>query len=83
MQENEQAPVFGKVSNLEQESNFVQGLRRFKVKPIKVAQAHNSVFSEWQYNYEHRDWRLEQYRRVSVQERQDGQINWEKFYYAN
>jgi hypothetical protein len=83
MQENEEMPTLGKAFNRERERHFVQGLRRFKAKLIRVARDQNHVFSEWQYDYDHQDWGPRQAYQVSVQEWQDGQVIREKFYFAN
>ncbi|MGV3538947.1 MAG: SnoaL-like domain-containing protein [Rufibacter sp.] len=82
MQENENQPTVGKLSNRLREEDFFSSITEFRsAKPLKVTVGEGVSMVEWQYDYTHKDWGIRNYTQVSVQEWKDGLIIKEKFYY--
>ena len=83
MQENESEPTIGKEANRKREEEFFNNLKEFKsATPLKVAVGKDVTVVEWHYDYTHSELGVRNYKQVSVQEWQDGQIIKEKFYYG-
>ena len=83
MQENENAPTFGKKANRRREEEFFSSIVEFRgAKPMKVTVGQNITMVQWHYDYTHKDWGLRNYTQVSVQEWKDGKIIREQFFYG-
>jgi len=85
MQENEQAPTFGKQANLQREIAFFGNVTGFSenAKLLDVAFGDNVTMVKWHYDYFHKEWGKKNYTQVSVQHWKDGQIVREQFFYGN
>lgn len=84
MQENELPPTVGKAANRKREEEFFGAITDFRgANPLKVTVGEGVTMVEWHYDYTHKDWGVRNYRQVSVQEWENGQIVREKFYYGS
>jgi len=84
MQENESDPTVGKAANRKREEEFFASITEFReARPLKVAVGEGVTVVEWHYDYDHRTWGVRNYRQISLQEWENGQIVKEKFYYAS
>jgi hypothetical protein len=84
MQENDNAPTIGKAANRQREIEFFSSITDFRgAQPLKVTIGENVSMVEWHFDYTHKDWGVRNYKQISVQEWQNGQIINEKFYYAS
>ena len=83
MQENHNEPVVGKEANRVNEEQFVNNITEFRNAAVKeVIYNDEYVVTQWHFDFDHRDWGTRNYDQLSVQQWQNGQIVYEKFYYS-
>jgi len=78
-----QPPREGKALNRQYEEAFVNGLTEFRgaeVKASSVDEAAGKAFTEWSFDFTHKDYGSQTYDQVAVQTWADGQIVEERFY---
>lgn len=85
MQENEDAPRIGKEVNRIHEEAFSGNIVEFRNAEVKnVIVSDQMTVVEWDFDFTHRDWGVRTFTQVAVQRwNENGQINYEKFYYNN
>ncbi|KKR78946.1 MAG: hypothetical protein UU24_C0021G0015 [Candidatus Nomurabacteria bacterium GW2011_GWA2_40_9] len=82
MQENEDAPRIGKVSNRAHEEAFVNGITEVReMKVLGIATGDNYSTMEYSIDATHKDWGEMKMSQVAVQHWKDGKVISEKFYY--
>lgn len=83
MQENENPPTVGKEANRKREIEFFNSITEFRgATLLSFGAGENKTFTEWSYDYTHKDWGVRKYKQVAVQTWKDGKIINEKFYYG-
>jgi hypothetical protein len=83
MQENEQEPTIGKISNRLREQEFFSNTTGFENSKVEsIATGNDVAILVWHYNYNHREWGQKNYKQVSVQHWKDGKIVKEQFFYG-
>lgn len=84
MQENEAPPTVGKSANREREIQFFNSITEFRgAQLLSMGAGEDKTYTEWFYDYTHKDWGSRTYKQVSVQTWKNGKIIHEKFYYGN
>jgi hypothetical protein len=84
MQENANAPVFGKHANRQRELEFLNNIIEFRHASVQGHAVGNDIsFVVWNYDYTHKEWGIKKYTQVSVQNWKDGKIIREQFFYSN
>jgi hypothetical protein len=84
MQENETAPTIGKDANRNRELEFFENITDFRKAEVQgVAIGENLSTVIWKFDYTHKQWGVRNYKQVSVQHWEDGQIIKEQFFYGN
>ena len=83
MQENENAPVVGKMACRANEEAFVGSKTAFRGAQVKQVLINDDIaVVQWHFDYDHAQWGTRNYDQVAVQRWRDGQIVNEKFYYS-
>lgn len=87
MQDNDSEPRKGKKECRNYEEQFVNNLKEVhdvKVKSVAVNEDDNVAMAEWLFDMTFKDGTRDTRNQVSVQKwNENGQVEWEKFYYPN
>ncbi len=85
MQENDEEERVGKDVNRAFEEAFVNGLTEFRgarVEHVAVDEEAGVAFTEWFFDFTHKDWGPRTYHQVARQLWKDGRIVHERFYHG-